>query len=180
MSAVSLLGGLSAVRILSGQDTTITGYVDITSLTNYEATKDNQNNIVFPYINPLFNLDVSSNIGSSVNFTDWYLQIPFKIRNAGYFDLSNFVLGTIITLKNATGTNDEEIINVNAFRYPTIPAQSPGISYYILDNFQYSGNLSEWSQPPELFVDVYFSASYSLDLIDFEVWLFQIPIGSLI
>ncbi len=102
VTAVSLLGGMSAIMILSNQD-----------------------NIGIDYDNADFNLDYNKTTGviDNINFT-----LPFNITNAGFFDLEDLKLGLQISLEyahvNLTGTGENISQTVKIFdkteSYPTI------------------------------------------------------------
>lgn len=93
VTAVSLLGGMSAIMILSNQD-----------------------NIGIDYDNADFNLDynVTTGVINNINFT-----LPFNITNAGFFDLEDLKLGLQISLEyahvNLTGTGDNISQTVKIF-----------------------------------------------------------------
>ncbi len=102
VTAVSILGGMSAILILSNQD-----------------------NIGIDYDNADFNLDYNETTGeiNNINFT-----LPFNITNAGFFDLEDLKLGLQIGLQyyhvNLTGTGENISQTVKIFdkteSYPTI------------------------------------------------------------
>ncbi|TXT65085.1 MAG: hypothetical protein BAJALOKI1v1_470007 [Promethearchaeota archaeon] len=184
MSAISILGGLSAVQILSGQDDTITGLSDPLDFT---AASNNRNNIAFPYVLNLTNygipieIDIEENVADALsggNLSDLYFAIPFKIRNAGYFDLSEFLLGISISMVNATGANEVDIVHTSFVPFGYLfGAIGPGQSFigtYNITTFQYSGTPT--NPGLEFYIDVFFSATYSLDLITFDVLVFQYPL----
>ncbi len=186
MSAVSILGGLSAVQILGGQDTTITGIGDPF---DPAGAQNNRNNIAFPYILNLteyglpFNIDIEENIVDALiagNLSDLYISIPFKIRNAGYFDLSEFTLGIAITMFNGTGVGDRGVIHISfipfGLLYGAIAPQQTFIAKYNITNF---APVTVTNPTVKFYIDVYFSASYSLDLIHFNVLVFQYPLEGL-
>jgi hypothetical protein len=108
---------------------------------------------------------------------DWYLVIPFKVRNAGYFDLSEFLLGISITMFNATGANELARIHTSfipfGLIYGAVGPKQTFIGKYNISNFQYTGG---FTNPPKFYIDIFFSASYSLDLISFDVLVWQYPL----
>jgi len=186
MSAVSILGGLSAVQILGGQDSTITGIGDPL---DPAGAQNNRNNIAFPYILNLtdygipIDIDIEENIFEAVsdgNLSDLYISIPFKIRNAGYFDLSEFLLGISISMFNATGANKVKRIQASfipfGFLYGAIGPKQTFIGNYNITNFVDATITNPFV---EFHIDVYFSASYSLDLISFDVLVWQYPLEGL-
>jgi len=102
VTAVSFLGGFSAIMILSNQD-------------NIGIDTDNAD----------FNLDYNETTGviNNINFT-----LPFNITNAGFFDLEDLKLGFQIGLEyahvNLTGTGENISQTVKIFdkisSFPTI------------------------------------------------------------
>ncbi|MFX1320971.1 MAG: hypothetical protein ACFFAQ_04915 [Promethearchaeota archaeon] len=102
VTAVSFLGGMSAILILSNPD-------------NIEVDTDNAD----------FNIDYNeiSGVVNNINFT-----LPFNITNVGFFDLEDLKLGLKIDLEyahiNLTGTGENISQTVKIFdklsSYPTI------------------------------------------------------------
>lgn len=102
VTAVSFLGGMSAILILSNQD-----------------------NIGIDHDNADFNLDYNETTGviNNINFT-----LPFNVTNAGFFDLEDLKLGFQIGLEyahiNLTGTGENISQTVKIFdkisSFPTI------------------------------------------------------------
>ncbi len=102
VTAVSFLGGFSAIMILSNQD-------------NIGIDTDNAD----------FNLDYNETTGviNNINFT-----LPFNVTNAGFFDLEDLKLGFQIGLEyahvNLTGTGENISQTVKIFdkisSFPTI------------------------------------------------------------
>ena len=102
VTAVSLLGGMSAILILSNQD-----------------------NIGIDSDNAEINLDynVTTGVINNINFT-----LPFNVTNAGFFDLEDLKLGFQIDLEyahvNLTGTGENISQTVKIFdkisSFPTI------------------------------------------------------------
>ncbi len=102
VTAVSFLGGMSAILILSNPD-------------NIGIDTDNAD----------FNIDYNETSGvvNNINFT-----LPFNMTNAGFFDLEDLKLGLQISLEywhvNLTGTDENISQTVKIFdkieSYPTI------------------------------------------------------------
>lgn len=120
VTAVSLLGGMSAIMILSNQD-----------------------NIGIDYDNADFNLDynVTTGVINNINFT-----LPFNITNAGFFDLEDLKLGLQISLEyahvNLTGTGENISQTVKIFdKISSFPTIKKGKTLY--DN--YTGVYSDFA-----------------------------------
>jgi len=143
MTVVSVLGGLSAVNILN-----------------------NPNNIEIPS-GPL-----SSNINITTPTDEWYISVPFKLTNAGYYDLTNLTIGFDITMDNAT--RPPQLIYTDTQSFGDVLHGET-----LNDNY----NASDFIMPtiylnPSFTANISISAKYSLGLIYFEVEINNIDISS--
>ena len=169
VTAVSLLGGMSAIMILSNQD-----------------------NIGIDYDNADFNLDynVTTGVINNINFT-----LPFNITNAGFFDLEDLKLGFQIGLLyrhiNLTGdglnkTNFVKIYD-NSTSFPTI---KKGKTYYgnytgttsdfgnFLENFPEYDEIDFTRDPDfELYGNFTISLTYSLGLHSITLGINNVTVG---
>jgi len=154
LSAVSLLGGWSAVTILN----------------------PSSNDINIPDGPIIVNLNISS---SSMD-----IIVPFNISNGGVYDLSQISLrfqvgmtfGNSSTLNNDTTT--VQIFNTLQSYEAVLPGQT------LIANYSGTGSLplSEvyWTRSPyalEFHANLTFSASYSLNLYTFTVNIINISLG---
>lgn len=142
MTIVSVLGGLSAVYILN-----------------------NPANIQIPS-GPI-NLEISSN-----NTENWYIEVPFTLTNAGYFDLTDLQISFRVRMQNAT---ERQIIFDDDENFGDILHGQTLNDIYNATNF----NVDQLIINPSFKVNISISASYSLDLISFNVNLNNIDLGSL-
>jgi len=168
MSLVSFLGGLSAVLILG-------------------VNENGENNILVP-AGP-----ISSNLNITVpeNMT---IEIPYKITNAGYFDLTNLELS--IKLKiiyshwNYTGPNGNETRKLTIFdKLETIDTIIAGDTAennftgtgavgggFITANIPNPINEINYLQVVNFTIDIILSCSYSLGLLNLRVEIIDRPV----
>ncbi|MFX0041300.1 MAG: hypothetical protein ACFE8L_00170 [Candidatus Hodarchaeota archaeon] len=169
VTAVSLLGGYSAILILSDQD-------------NIGIDTDNAD----------FNLDYNETTGvvNDINFT-----LPFNITNAGFFDLEDLTLGLQIGLEywhvNLTGPgiNDTQTVKIfeKSTSYPTIKKGSTLYGNYTgvySDFVPYLGNLPDIADIDlfkvpifRFFANFTISLTYSLGLHSITLGVNNITIG---
>ena len=169
VTAVSFLGGMSAILILSNPD-------------NIGVDTDNAD----------FNLDYNEITGvvNDINFT-----LPFNITNAGFFDLEDLRLGLQIGLQyyhvNLTGTGENISQTVKIFdkteSYPTIKKGKTLYSIYngtYDDFFPYFGNLPniadiDLTRVPifNFYANFTISLTYSLGLHSIILGINNITVG---
>jgi len=153
LSAVSILGGWSAVTILNpeGDDINI----------------------------PDGPIIVTTNIGNS----SIVISVPFNITNGGVYELSNITIGfqLDVTFGNTSAGNADTTIRIiNKFKsYGNI---LPGHTLKANFNSSGILPLSEvdWTRSPhdlEFYASLIFSASYSLNLYTFTVAIVNISLG---
>jgi hypothetical protein len=154
LSAVSLLGGWSAVTILN----------------------PSSNDINIPDGPIIVNLNISS---SSME-----IIVPFNISNGGVYDLSQISLrfqvgmtfGNTSTLNNDTTT--VQIFNTLQSYVDVLPGQTLNANYSATGSLPLSE--VDWIRSPyalEFHANLTFSASYSLDLYTFTVNIINISLG---
>lgn len=166
LTGVSILGSMSAIAIL-----------------------ENPDNINVPSGPIDANLDLS-------DLNSMYIHVPFNVTNVGFFDLTNlrieFNIRSIYDHINLTGTGENITTSALVFNkvidFPTIPN---GQTYnglfnasngdgFLPANFPNATTEIDWYRTPyalEFYADFIFSASYSLDLISFSVYLYNISVG---
>jgi len=153
LSAVSILGGWSAVTILNpeGDDINI----------------------------PDGPIIVNANIGnSSIEIT-----VPFNISNGGVYELSNIFLRFQLDMTfGNTSTLNNDTTTVRVFDIPrSYGSVAPGQT--LKANYSGSGTLPlaevNWFRSPalEFYASLIFSASYSLNLYTFTVAIVNISMG---
>ena len=169
VTAVSLLGGMSAVLILS-----------------------NPQNIEFDTDNIEFNFDANWTIPIEINNINFTL--PFNFTNAGFYDLEdlklNFQIGLLYSHVNLTGdglnkTNFVKIYD-NSTSFPTI---KKGKTYYgnytgttsdfgnFLENFPEYDEIDFTRDPDfELYGNFTLSLTYSLGLHSLRLGIYNISI----
>jgi hypothetical protein len=155
LSAVSILGGWSAVTILNpGSD-----------------------DINIPDGPISVNLDIGN---SSMEIT-----VPFNISNGGVYELSNLFIGFQVdmtfgnTSQPLNATSTVRILDNSTFYGSVNPGQT------LKANFSGSGILPlsevDWFRAPyalEFYANLIFSASYSLNLYTFTVAIINVSIGN--
>ncbi|MFW9880589.1 MAG: hypothetical protein ACFFG0_46565 [Candidatus Thorarchaeota archaeon] len=166
---VSILGGLSAVLILSDMD-------------NVQVNTDEVT----------FNLEINNVTRriENINFT-----LPFNLTNTGYFDLENLQLGAEVSLNythinwTSPGVNLSRIVKIfeTTQKFEDIPSgDSKNFTFYGYNNsflFQnYPDPLTEidWTEgPPALIFYANFTLSldYSLGLHSLSITILNIKIG---
>lgn len=166
MTTVSALGGLSAALIL-----------------------EDPNNIQIP----------SGVIDYNFNITDinsMYIEVPFEITNAGYYDLTNlnieFQISMVYDHVNLTlpgvNTTTSVLIFEKSISFPTIIHRTTYSGLFnassgdgfLPSNFPNATTEIDWTKTPyvaEFYADFSLSASYSLDLISFSVDAFNYSVG---
>lgn len=164
LSAVSLLGGFSAMTILDPE----------------------VHNINIPDGEMAYNFDITNPSGMFIN-------VPFNISNSGVYDLTDIQLsfqvsmtyGDALTPLNETTTviifYKEEFIGTIAhgtsLKSNLIGTASDG---FITANLPDPSTEIDWYRAPyavEFYVSLTFSASYSLDLYTFTVNIINLPAG---
>ena len=154
LSAVSILGGWSAVTILN----------------------PSSNDINIPDGPIIVNLNIST---SSME-----IIVPFNISNGGVYDLSQISLrfqvgmtfGNTSTINNDTTT--VQIFNTLQSYVSVLPGQTLKANYSATGSLPFSE--VDWTRSPyalEFYANLTFSASYSLDLYTFTVNIINISLG---
>ena len=164
LSAVSLLGGFSAVTILD----------------------PNVNNVNIPDGDITANFDITNPSGM-------YINVPFNISNSGVYDLTNIILsfqvamtyGDASTPLNDTTTvkifDKEEVFDIIA-QGDTLKGNliGSGSDGFIFANLPDPSTEVDWTRTPyalEFYANLTFSASYSLNLYTFTVNIINFPAG---
>lgn len=164
LSAVSLLGGFSAMTILD----------------------PNVHNINIP------DGDITANFNIT-NPSGMYINIPFNISNSGVYNLTNVQLsfqvdmtyGNALTPSNETTTVrifDKEQFYGTVAQGDTLKANLIGIGSdgFIFVNLPDPSTEVDWYRKPyplEFYASLTFSASYSLNLYTFTVNIINFPAG---
>jgi len=168
VTAVSILGGLSAVMILSNQD-------------NFGIDTDNAE----------FNLDINNStlIIENVNFS-----LPFNITNAGYFDLENFQLNIQLGLNysqidgGGPGVNETRIVRIldRTQNFGDIPKGLTGNftffganSSFLHSSFPDPLTDIDWTRSPplEFYANFTISLDYSVGMHSISITVINIKIG---
>ncbi|MBY9006844.1 MAG: hypothetical protein KGD63_08805 [Candidatus Lokiarchaeota archaeon] len=149
LSVVTILGGLSAVNILS-----------------------DPNNIQVP----AQGYSITSNV-IGPNDT-WYVNVPIGINNVGYFDLNNLELDFSLEMEfNSTG--DDSIHNTTIYNdvqnFGNLQRGSSGVFEFNATSFTVPS--FHFLEPYEFRANITVSAYYSLDLILFEIHIIDLDIS---
>ncbi|MGV9203554.1 MAG: hypothetical protein ACOC44_05960 [Promethearchaeia archaeon] len=164
-SIVSFFGGYSAVLILS----------------NDENIQVPDGEIQFDF--PVFDENFTDN---AENIT---VVIPFKITNAGFFNLEDLVIEMVIDFVYEDKTDNNKTKRIKIFEKPPVEFETieAGETYkdeYNADETDFAieelnKTISEINAdgPLEFLADISLSAKYSLKLLSFQVTLTDVPIG---
>ena len=167
VTVVALLGGFSAVMILTNPD-----------------------NIGIDPGDVEFNLDLDNVTLTieNVNFT-----LPFNLTNAGYFDLENLELKIDIGMNYShidyptSGVNDTKEVQIfsNSTNFGTIPKGTTGNFTFIGDTFimgafpNFTSEVNWFRGPPALlfYVNLTISLDYSLGMHSLSITIPDLPAG---
>ena len=171
VTVVSILGGMSAVMILSNPD-----------------------NIGIDIANADFNLEFDNTTGlvSNVNFT-----LPFNITNAGYFNIDNFQIH--VELKMNYSEIDYPVLGVNGTRttlpliektenFGTVVKGTTGdfnftgvYSEFLVANFPNITKIDVYKTPPilEFYANFTISLDYSLGMHSVSIYIPNMWVGEL-
>ena len=151
VSFVSFLGGTSSVRILSDPE-----------------------NIAIPD----GDIDIYFNVTDLENS---HIKVPFNITNAGYFDLTNFILRfDIIMIYNST----HEIVKIyeKEANFQDIPKGQTLREAFETDSSDFinvpEDTYIDFSEPLSFKANVTVGASYALNLLSISVKIYNFDIGS--
>jgi len=167
VTVVSILGGLSAVMILT-----------------------NPNNIGIDPGDVDFNLEINNVTLAieSANFT-----LPFNLTNAGYFDLENLELKIDIAMNYShidyptPGVNETKEVRIfsNSTNFGTIPKGTTGNFTFIGDTFimgnfpNFTSEVNWFRGPPAIlfYVNLTISLDYSLGMHSLSITILDLPAG---
>ena len=164
LSAVSLLGGFSAMTILNPE----------------------VNNINIPDGDITANFDITTPSGMFIN-------VPFNISNSGVYDLTEIKLRFQVAMTYddaSTPLNDTTTVKIfdkeqffgTVSRGVTLKANLTGLGSdgFIFTNLPDPSTEVDWYRAPyalEFYASLKFSASYSLNLYTFKVNIINFPAG---
>ncbi len=153
LSVVTILGGLSAVNILSDSD-------------NIQV--------------PPSGYSISNNISTEPDNSSWYVNVPIGINNVGYFDLNNLEIDFSLYMEY-TSTIDSNRHNTTLFseihNFGNLPSGDSGVFQYNATGFTVPlASEVQISPSPLFWANVTVSAYYSLDLIQFEIHIVDLSI----
>ena len=168
VTVVSILGGMSAVMILSNPD-----------------------NIGIDTANADFNLDIDEFGVHDINFT-----LPFNVTNAGYFDIENFQLRVELSMNYShvdypiPGVNGTRTVKIfeKAENFGTVPKGltryfnfTGDYSEFLIGNFPNITYIDVFKAPPilEFYANFTISLDYSLGMHSVSVYVPDIKVGEL-
>ncbi|MFX1256708.1 MAG: hypothetical protein ACFFAN_02530 [Promethearchaeota archaeon] len=176
LSFVSFLGGLSALMILSDEDNIKIPDGD---------TESNLEDILEEIRD-----EVKADMGSLIRFMWWdnitdrlvedfEFEIPFKIKNVGYFDLEDLYTRVIIDMVYEDVDGDEQSAEIydkekewgDIERGKTLRDKYEADGDDLIDKNFPNGSEINFNEDIDFEADITISATYSLGLLTFEVEL---------
>ena len=166
VTVVSILGGLSAVLILS-----------------------NPNNIGIDTDNAEFNIQINN---STYEIENLDFTLPFNLTNAGYFDLENLKLSIDMAMNYTEVDYPSPGVNETRIRAIFSKTQLFGnIAKGTTRNFVFTGDFADFENlpnateidwyagPPDIqfFANLTISLDYSIGMHSLTIGLLQLPVG---
>ncbi|TXT60580.1 MAG: conserved exported protein of unknown function [Promethearchaeota archaeon] len=115
----------------------------------------------------------SGSLDFNLTSTEPYINVPFRITNAGYYDLTNLTISFKIEMDNATEVSQTIYDDTESFG-DILHGETLDGNYnatnFITTDFYFD---------PTFLANITVSASYSLDLISFEVRLINLNVTEL-